>query len=67
MANSPKRVVRTFDATNMVAGNIIGSAIFLLSGYAAAPIPDGTWLIMAWIVGGIMATLGALAIAELST
>ena len=67
MANSPKRVVRTFDATNMVAGNIIGSAIFLLSGYAAAPILDGAWLIMAWIVGGIMATLGALAIAELST
>jgi APA family basic amino acid/polyamine antiporter len=67
MANSPKRVVRTFDATSMVAGNIIGSAIFLLSGYAAAPVLDGTWLIGAWIVGGIVATLGALAIAELST
>jgi APA family basic amino acid/polyamine antiporter len=67
MANSPKRVVRTFDATNMVAGNMIGSSVFLLSGYAAAPVLDGTWLVVAWVVGGIMAILGALAIAELST
>ncbi len=51
----------------MVAGNMIGSSVFLLSGYAAAPVLDGVWLISAWIIGGIMATLGALAIAELST
>ncbi len=46
---------------------MIGSSVFLLSGYAAAPVLDGVWLISAWIIGGIMATLGALAIAELST
>ncbi len=51
----------------MVAGNMIGSSVFLLSGYAASPVLDGSWLIAAWIIGGIMATLGALAIAELST
>lgn len=67
MADTSKRVVRTFDATSMVAGNIIGSGIFLLSGYAAAPVTDGTWLILAWIGGGVMAMLGALSIAELST
>ncbi len=37
----------------MVAGNMI--------------VLDGSWLIAAWIIGGIMAALGALAIAELST
>tara|TARA_Y100000590_G_scaffold470293_1_gene663386 strand:+ start:4460 stop:5779 length:1320 start_codon:yes stop_codon:yes gene_type:complete len=67
MAGSSKRVVKSFDATSMVAGNMIGSSVFLLSGYAAAPVLDGVWLISAWIIGGIMATLGALAIAELST
>lgn len=65
--SSPKRVLRTFDATSMVTGNMIGSGIFLLAGYAAAPIPDDFTLIMAWIGGGLMALLGAFAIAELST
>lgn len=67
MTRFSSRVVKKFDATNMVAGNMIGSSIFLLSGYAAAPVQDGTWLIIAWIIGGVMATLGALSIAELST
>ena len=51
----------------MVTGNMIGSGIFLLSGYAAAPVADGFSLILAWICGGLMALLGALAIAELAT
>ena len=65
--SSSKRVLKTFDATSMVTGNMIGSGIFLLAGYAAAPVPDGFTLIMAWVGGGIMALLGAFAIAELST
>ena len=63
----PKRVLRTFDATSMVTGNMIGSGIFLLAGYAAASVPDSSTLILAWIGGGVMALLGAFAIAELST
>ena len=51
----------------MVTGNMIGSGIFLLAGYAAAPVPNDFTLIMAWIGGGFMALLGAFAIAELST
>lgn len=51
----------------MVTGNMIGSGIFLLAGYAAAPVPDDLTLIMAWVGGGMMALLGAFAIAELST
>ncbi|MEA1881874.1 MAG: amino acid permease [Candidatus Marinimicrobia bacterium] len=66
MTNS-KRVLKTFDATSMVIGNMIGSGIFLLAGYAAAPVPNDMTLILAWIGGGIMALLGAFAIAELST
>ena len=66
MAGS-KRVLKTFDATSMVTGNMIGSGIFLLAGYAAAPVPNDVTLILAWIGGGLMALLGAFAIAELST
>ena len=65
--SSPKRVLGLFDATSMVTGNMIGSGIFLLAGYAAAPVPNDFTLIMAWIGGGFMALLGAFAIAELST
>ena len=63
----PKRVLKTFDATSMVTGNMIGSGIFLLAGYAAAPVPNDVTLILAWVGGGLMALLGAFAIAELST
>ena len=66
MAGS-KRVLKTFDATSMVTGNMIGSGIFLLAGYAAAPVPNDITLILAWVGGGIMALFGAFAIAELST
>ena len=65
--SSTKRVLGLFDATSMVTGNMIGSGIFLLAGYAAAPVPNDFTLIMAWIGGGFMALLGAFAIAELST
>jgi APA family basic amino acid/polyamine antiporter len=64
---STKRVLGLFDATSMVTGNMIGSGIFLLAGYAAAPVSSDFALIMAWICGGVMALLGAFAIAELST
>jgi len=64
---SAKRVLKTFDVTSMVTGNMIGSGIFLLAGYAAAPISSDITLILAWIGGGIMALLGAFCIAELST
>ena len=65
--NGSKRVLKTFDATSMVTGNMIGSGIFLLAGYAAAPVPNDITLILAWVGGGIMALFGAFAIAELST
>jgi len=64
---SAKRVLKTFDVTSMVTGNMIGSGIFLLAGYAAAPISSDITLILAWIGGGIMALIGAFCIAELST
>lgn len=63
----PQRVIKTFDATSMVTGNMIGSGIFLLSGYAAVSVANESVFILAWVAGGIMALLGALSIAELST
>ena len=51
----------------MVVGGMVGSGIFLLSGYAAAPLQHGWLLLTAWFAGGMMALLGALSTAELAT
>ena len=66
MSNS-KRVLGVFDATSMVTGNMIGSGIFLLVGFAAEPVTGNSSLILAWVIGGLMALMGAFCIAELST
>lgn len=66
MSNS-RRVLGIFDATSMVTGNMIGSGIFLLVGFAAQPVTSDFSLILAWIGGGLMALMGAFCIAELST
>lgn len=67
MQPTSARVLKTFDATAMVTGNMIGSGIFLLSGYAASSVSGGVTFLLAWIVGGLMALGGALATAELAT
>lgn len=66
MSNN-KRVLGVFDATSMVTGNMIGSGIFLLVGFAAEPVTGNLSLILAWVLGGLMALMGAFCIAELST
>ena len=62
-----RRVLGVFDATSMVTGNMIGSGIFLLVGFAAEPVTGSSSLILAWVIGGLMALMGAFCIAELST
>ena len=65
--SEPRRVLGVFDATSMVTGNMIGSGIFLLVGFAAEPVSGNLSLILAWVIGGLMALMGAFCIAELST
>ncbi|MFQ6615556.1 MAG: APC family permease [Fidelibacterota bacterium] len=66
-SNHDRRVLKVFDATAMVAGNMIGSGIFLLAGYAAATVAGPGVFMLAWLFGGIMALWGTLATAELAT
>ena len=44
---------------------MIGSGIFLMTGIMAKSLPSGGWLLLAWIVGGLVALTGAFAYAEL--
>lgn len=46
-------------------GNVIGSAIFLTPGIMADRLPSPALLILAWLLGGVLALSGALTYAEM--
>src|SRR5687767_7652433 len=54
------------DATMLVAGSMIGSGIFIVSADIARNVISPFWLIMAWVVRGLITLLGALAYGELA-
>jgi APA family basic amino acid/polyamine antiporter len=52
-------------AAAIVVANMIGTAVFTSAGYQAASLGDPGTILVAWIVGGVLALLGATAYAEL--
>jgi APA family basic amino acid/polyamine antiporter len=54
------------DATMLVAGTMIGSGIFIVSADMARSLGSPFWLLVAWVVTGVMTLLGALAYGELA-
>ncbi len=54
------------DATMLVAGSMIGSGIFIVSADISRTVNSPLWLLMAWIVSGVVTILGALAYGELA-
>jgi basic amino acid/polyamine antiporter, APA family len=54
------------DATMLVAGSMIGSGIFIVSASMARGLPSPLWMILAWVLSGVMTLLGALAYGELA-
>ena len=60
-----RRELSLTDATLLCVASVIGSGIFLTPGSIAARIPDPSWILAAWMVGGLLSLAGALANAEL--
>jgi amino acid transporter len=60
-----RRQLSLTDATLLCVASVIGSGIFLTPGSIAARLPDPSWILAAWIVGGLLSLAGALANAEL--
>ena len=54
------------DATMLVAGSMIGSGIFIVSASMSRTLGSPFWLLVAWIVTGVITLLGALAYGELA-
>src|SRR5947208_12077245 len=59
------RAIGLGSATLMVITNVIGSAIFLTPGMMAATLPSESLLLLAWVVGGVLALCGGLTYAEM--
>src|SRR5689334_23465907 len=54
------------DATMLVAGSMIGSGIFIVSASMSRTLGSPFWLLLAWIVTGVITLLGALSYGELA-
>lgn len=54
------------DATMLVAGTMIGSGIFIVSADMARTLGSPFWLLVAWLLTGVMTMLGALAYGEMA-
>ena len=54
------------DAIFMVMGSMIGSGIFIVSADMSRTLGGGGWLLVAWIITGILSVLGALCFGELA-
>jgi len=54
------------DSTMIVAGSMIGSGIFIVSGGIAKQVGSPGWLLVVWIVTGVLTLIGALSYGELA-
>ncbi len=53
-------------ATALVVANMIGAGVFTTSGYSLAALGSRGAVLWAWVIGGVLATCGALAYAALA-
>ncbi|MEO8579906.1 MAG: amino acid permease [Gemmatimonadales bacterium] len=54
------------DATMLVAGSMIGSGIFIVTAEMSRTVGSPFWLLMAWLITGIITIFGALSYGELA-
>src|SRR5256714_10255779 len=54
------------DSTMIVAGSMIGSGIFIVSGGISKQVGAPGWLLVVWLVTGLLTVIGALSYGELA-
>jgi len=62
-----RKELTVLDATSIVVGTIIGSAIFLIPSTVATLVGSPSLVLVVWVVGGILTVFGALSLAELGS
>src|SRR5450432_2160065 len=61
-----KQKLGLFDATMLVAGSMIGSGIFIVSADISRDVGSSGWLLLIWVLTGVLTIIGALSYAELA-
>ena len=60
------RSLGLFDSTMIVAGSMIGSGIFIVAGEMARQVGSGGWLLLSWVIAGVLTMAAALSYGELA-
>jgi basic amino acid/polyamine antiporter, APA family len=66
-SGAPRPVLSVFDAVMIITGIVIGGGIFAFPPLVAGMTGSVEWMYGAWILGAVLALVGALCYAELST
>lgn len=66
-AAQPQRRLTLFDATCIIIGIVIGAGIYETAPVIASTMGTPLWLILIWLLGGLLSLIGALCYAELTT
>ncbi len=66
MSNKFHRNLNLYDATMLVAGSMIGSGIFIVSADIARTVGSSGYLMLVWILGGLMTMIAAISYGELA-
>ncbi len=66
MSSKFVRGLGLFDSTMIVAGSMIGSGIFIVSADIARQVGAPGWLLMVWILTGVLTVIAALSYGELA-
>jgi APA family basic amino acid/polyamine antiporter len=61
-----KKELGLLDGTMLVVGSMIGSGIFIVSADIARQVGSTGWLILIWLISGIITMIGAVSYGELS-
>lgn len=66
-AAAPRPALSVFDAVMIIAGIVIGAGIYSTPPLVAQFTGSIDWMLIAWVLGGVLSLIGALNYAELAT
>jgi basic amino acid/polyamine antiporter, APA family len=67
VTHSFKRKINLFDATAIVVGSMIGSGIFIVSSDIARQLGSPGWLLVVWVVSGLLTVAAAISYGQLAS
>lgn len=65
--NELRRRLSLYDSIMVVAGSMIGSAIYIVSADMSRQLGSAGWLLVSWVVAGLLTIAGALCYGELAS